>query len=259
MFIILVIASILSLFPFYWMIISAFKTRQEMGKYPPSFIPAEFTLDNFKTVLTQSNLKIYLINSLVVAAIQAILMLVVTIPAAYGFLRLKIKHKKILFYILLIINSLPFEVVMVYNYKLIIQLNLNDTLTALILPYIFKFYNVYLIYDAFSSIPPSLYYAARLDRASELKFLMKIAIPYTRPTILFTTILNVISSWNAFLWPMMITNSHLTRTLPLGVYTYITEIGSKNELVLTMSTISEIPVIIVFLIFRKRFIYSYKR
>lgn len=259
MIIILIIASIIALFPFYWMIISSFKTEYEFAMYPPSFFPDEITVSNYEKVFSVSNIGRLLFNSFFVSIIEAILMLLITIPAAYGFYVTKLKHSRTIFILLFLLSSLPFEIVMVYNYRMTINMGLNNTLIALILPFLFNFYYIYLIYNAFLSIPEQIQIAAKLDKSSNMRFLFKIAIPSVQPTILLVTILNIISSWNAFIWPMMISNTVSSRTMPLGVYTFISEIGSHNELVLAMSVISEIPVILIFLIFRKSFVSVYQK
>lgn len=256
---ILVIASIAALFPFYWMIVSSLKTRHEFAEYPPTVIPKAITFENYEKVFEVSNIGRFLLNSFFVSVVEAVLMLAVTIPAAYGFYKFKLKHSRFLFLSLFIISSFPFEVVMVYNYRMTIGMGLNNTLIALILPFLFNFYYIYLIYNAFLTIPEHIRVASLLDKASDFKFLRKIALPCVRPTILFVTMLNVISSWNAFVWPMMISNSVVSRTMPLGIYTFISETGSRNELVLAMSVVSEIPVILVFLLFRKKFVSIYQR
>ena len=252
------VAAAVMLFPFFWMLMSAMKTRQELAVYPPALFPQSLNLGNFATVLRQSSLGIYFVNSTVVAVVQTAIVVVITTLTAYGFYRYRFAGKKPLFYGLLLLNVLPFEVVMLFNYRLVIQMGLNDTLLGLMLPFCFKFFYVYILYNGFRTIPQSLYIAACLDRASDLKFLFRIALPILRPTITYICIMNVVSSWNSFLWPLLITNSVESRTLPFGIYTYVSEIGSDQGLVMAFSTLSQLPLVIMLVLLRKYFVNGYR-
>ena len=251
-------ASGMMLFPFYWMLITALKTPAEMSVYPPAFFPEGLYLGNFAMVLKSPTLGIYFFNSILVALVQTVLVVIITTLTAYGFYRYRFRAKKPLFYGLLLLNVLPFEVVMIFNYRLMIQLGLNNTLIALIIPFCCKFFYVLILYNAFQSIPKSIYIAACLDRASDIKFLFRIALPIVRPTIVYICIMNIVSSWNAFIWPLMITNSVESRTLPFGIYTYMTEIGSNNTLIMAMSVLSQLPMILMLVVLRKYFVNGYR-
>lgn len=246
------------LFPFFWMLMTAMKTRQELVVYPPSLFPDTLNLANFITVLEHSSLGIYFMNSTIVAVVQTLLVLVITTLTAYGFYRYRFAGKKLLFYGLLLLNVLPFEVVMLFNYRMMVQMGLNNTLIALVIPFCFKFFYVYILYNAFCAIPKSLYIAACLDRASDLKFLFRIALPIVRPTIVYISIMNVVSSWNSFIWPLLITNSVETRTLPFGIYTYMSETGSDQGLIMAFSALSQFPLVIMLIVLRKHFVNGHR-
>ena len=251
-------ASLMMLFPFFWMLMTAMKTRQELSQYPPSLFPQSLNLSNFATVLKHSSLSVYFVNSTVVAVVQTILLVIITTLAAYGFYRYRFFGKKALFCTFMLLNALPFEVVMLFNYKMMIQMGLNNTLTALIIPFCFKFFYVYILYNAFCAIPKSLYIAACADRASDLKFLFRIALPIVRPNIIYISIMSMVSSWNSFIWPLLITNSVETRTLPFGIYTYMSATGSDQSLVMAFSVLSQIPLVIILIVMRKYFVNGYQ-
>ena len=252
------LVSIVMFFPFYWMVVTALKTAQEAAVFPPTLFPKDLYFGNFITVINNSSILLYLRNSLLTTVIEAILVLVTSVSAAFGLFLLKGSSKKVLFLLCLILHALPFETIMVFIYRLIIQWSLNDTLIALILPFISNFMYVLFIYNAFLDIPQRIVVSSRLDGASSLTFLVRIALPYAFPTIVFIAIINGIGCWNSFLWPMMITNSPSTRTLPFGLYAYVTEIGSKNELVMAMSLLSQLPMIVLFGFLRKYLVYGYR-
>jgi multiple sugar transport system permease protein len=254
----LIAAAAAMLFPFYWMIVTSFKTVPELSVYPPTWLPDAFQFDNYRRVLQSSSLGTYFVNSLLVAFVETLVVLIITTLTAYGLYRFHFKGKRVLFLVLLLLNALPFEVVMMFNYRVMIKMGLNDTLVALILPFCCNFFYVYIMYNAFKSIPASVYIAACLDKASDLKFLFRIALPIVRPSLVFVCIMNVVGSWNSFVWPLLITNSVETRTLPFGIYTYMTEIGSHNELVMAMSVLSQLPMIVLFIVLRKNFVNGYR-
>lgn len=257
-YLLLSVSAIIMLFPFYWMIVTSFKTMQELSAYPPTWLPKALQFGNYENVLQNSSLVTYFINSLIVALVETVVVCIITTLTSYSFYRFHFKGKKMLFCGLLLLNALPFEVVMMFIYKIMIKLGLNDTLAALILPFCCKFFYVYILYNAFKTIPQSIYVAACLDKASDFKFLFRIALPIVRPTLIFICIMNVVSSWNSFVWPLLITNSVATRTLPFGIYTYMTETGSHNELIMAMSTVSQLPMIIFFIVLRKYFVNGYR-
>lgn len=252
------IAAVIMLFPFYWMIITSFKTTQELSVYPPTLLPEAFQLGNYETVLKNSALATYFVNSTLVAVAETVIVVVITTLTAYGLYRFRFRGKKLLFFCLLLLNALPFEVVMMFNYRMMIKMGLNDTLVALILPFCCNFFYVYILYNAFQTIPQSVYVAACLDKASDLKFLFRIALPIVRPTLVFICIMNVVGCWNSFVWPLLITNSVESRTLPFGIYTYMSEIGAHNELIMAMSVLSQLPMIILFIALRKYFVNGYR-
>lgn len=257
-YLLLIVTSIVMLFPFYWMVVTSFKTVQELSIYPPTWLPEAFQFENYEKVLQSSSLTIYFVNSLLVAVVETVIVVIITTLTAYGLYRFNFKGKRVLFFSLLLLNALPFEVVMMFNYQMMITAGLNDTLVALILPFCCNFFYVYILYNAFKSIPTSIYIAACLDKSTDFKYLFKIALPIVRPTLIFICIMNVVGSWNSFVWPLLITNSVETRTLPFGIYTYMTEIGSHNELVMAMSVLSQLPMIILFIALRKYFVNGYK-
>ena len=238
-------------FPFYWMIVTAMKTPQELSIFPPKLLPESFNVENFIEVLSTGPFLTYMKNSVSYALLETALTLLIAILAAYGFYISKSKFKKTIMLLLMLVNVIPFEVVMIFNYKSIIEWNLYDSLWALILPFVCNFTYVFIIYNAFEDIPRSLYYSAKIDKTSNLKFLLKIAVPYVRSTIVFVGLMNVVGAWNSFIWPLLVTTTETTRTLPIGIYSFIPENGSKTELVMAMSVLSQLPMTLLFLCFQK--------
>lgn len=238
-------------FPFYWMIITAMKTSTELSIYPPALFPQSFNLNNFQKVINETDFLSFFSNSATCAFVETIILLIVTIMSAYAFFRFKIKGKKYILPLLMLTNAIPFEVVMVFNYKMLVSWGIYDNIWAIMIPFLCNFTFTYILYDAFCSIPKDLVYASVLDKASHYKFIRYIAIPYAKTAIIYIAIMNIVGSWNSFVWPMLITNTTNSRTLPLAIYTFMPEYGSRTELVMAMSVLSELPMALLFVVFQK--------
>lgn len=249
----LIIVSLVMVFPFYWMIITSLKSGAEVFRFPPTFFPENPAFENYITALKTSHYPRYFFNSTVVALVETAMVLTVSVLCAFGLYRYKFKGKNLFIGVLLLISSMPFEVVIVFNYKMIISMGLNDTYTALILPFVANFFYTYILYNAFKGIPEEVYMSAMVDRSPNLKFLFKIALPLIKPTVIFVCMMNVIGSWNSFIWPLFVTNTDDIRTVSFGIYTYMYEFSGKQELVMSMSVMTELPLIILFAVFQKYF------
>lgn len=250
----LIIVSTIMMFPFYWMVVSSLKTGGEVFQYPPTWFPNNVAFENYMIVLKNTPYMRYFINSVVVAVIETALVAFTSLLCAFGFYRYDFKGKKALFFIFLVVSSLPFEVVMVFNYKMIVSWGIHDTHAAMILPFVANFFYVYILHNALKGMPGELLIASMVDRCSNMKFLFKIAMPVIQPTLIFVCLMNFIGAWNSFVWPLLVTNSDEIRTVSFGIYNFMSSLSSKNELVMAMSVITELPLIIIFLIFKKHFL-----
>lgn len=251
--------SLTAVLPFYWMLNTALKGSTEVYHYPPSWFPETIRLDNFGTIFDNPLLLVYLRNSVFVSVVEAFLTILVCLLAAFGFYRFRFRGKSILMLLCVIINFIPFEVVMAYNYRTMIRAGLGDSLTVQILPFLTNYFYVIVLYNAFCTIPESLYISACVDGASDLRFLFCIAWKMIRPTVIFVFLLSYISSWNAFVWPSLIVNSPLKRTLPFGIYSYMSELESRTELVMAMSCVMELPVLAIFLWLQKYLLNGFRK
>ena len=138
------------------------------------------------------------------------------------------------------------------NYTTIIRLNLNDSLPALIIPFISSIFYTYIMRNFFASIPDSLYWSARVDGCSNWRDLWKVMVPIGRPSLVTVVLLNALASWNSFMWPLLVIKTTKNRTLPCGLYAFTTEAGSQQELIMAASTVVVLPMILLFLFARKQ-------
>ncbi|MDE7286692.1 MAG: carbohydrate ABC transporter permease, partial [Lachnospiraceae bacterium] len=197
--------AVIVLFPFYWMILTSVKSY---GAYNSEFIPKFFTLSptlqNYGDAFTTVPLGKYLTNTVLFAVVTTAIMLAVITLAAFAFARLQFKGKNIMFVIFLSLMMIPNELVIITNFVTVTNLDMRNTFAGLILPSVMSVFYVYLLKENFEQIPDSLYYAAKVDGTSDLKYLLKVMIPISKPTLITITILKVIECWNSYVWPRLI-------------------------------------------------------
>ncbi len=250
----LIIGALIMVFPFYWMITGAFKTSLEIQMFPPQWIPSSFSFDNFKEALEKAPFATYFINSVIAMVSSVTLCTITTILGAFAFSKLNFPGRHIIFGLLLGLMMVPFEMIVITNYRTVIDWGIYNTLLALIIPFTSSIFYMYILKGFFDSIPDSLYQAARVDGCSNWKYLWRVMVPIAKPSLVTIILLNAIASWNSFLWPMLAVVDRELRTLPFGLYAFVSEGGAKTELMMAASTIIVIPMIILFIFARKQIV-----
>lgn len=253
-YIMLISGALVMVFPFYWMFVSAFKTPAEIASMPPIWFPSSFNLDNFVYSFSTAPFHIYFLNSCIVLICVVVISTFTTILAAFAFSRLNFPGQRILLSLLLTLMMVPFEMLVITNYTTVNKLGLIDRIGALIIPFTASVFYMYILRNFFASIPDELYKAARIDGASNWQYLFKIMVPMAKPSITTIILLNAISCWNSFFWPLLAINSSQHRTLTLGLYTFMTEGGIYYEKLMAASLVVVMPMIILFIIARKHII-----
>ncbi len=253
----LVIWAIAVLFPFYWMILTSVKEYSAYASESEG-MPRLFTLSptfaNYEKAYTQMPLVRYFANTLVFTIVTTAIMLVVTVLAAFAFSRLTFKGKNLAFTLFLALMMIPSELVIITNYATITAWDMRNTFAGLILPSVTSVFYIYLLKENFSQIPDELYYAAKVDGTTDLRYLLKVMVPICRPTIVTVTILKVIECWNSYIWPNLITTESEYHLVSNGIQ-QLRESGLGREDIPAMMAavvVVSIPLIILFLIFRKR-------
>ena len=250
----LILWALVVLFPFYWMLLTSVKGY---GAYNSEYIPQLFTLsptlENYLEAFTAVPLADYFLNTLVFTLITTALMMIVTVLAAFAFARLNFRGKNIAFVIFLSLMMIPNELVVITNYVTITNLNLRNTFAGLILPSVTSVFYIYLLKENFEQVPDDLYYAAKVDGTSDLKYLFKVMIPICKPTIITIAILKVIECWNSYVWPRLITDDPDYYLVSNGIQE-IRENGFGRENIPAMMAavvVISLPLIVLFLIFRR--------
>ena len=251
----LVLWAIAVLFPFYWMLMTSFKSYGEYnGESVPSLLVTSPTFDNFLNAFTAVNLGRYLLNTLVFTVVTTLGMLVVTVFAAYSFARISFKGKALAFTLLLSLMMIPTELVVITNFVTVTELDLRNTMLGLVLPSVTSVFYIYLLKENFSQVPEELYLAAKVDGTGDLKYLFKVMVPICKPTVVTITILKAIECWNSYVWPRLITDDETMYLVSNGIQ-QIREGGFGRENIPAMMAavvIISLPLIVVFLIFRNK-------
>ena len=251
----LTVWALIVLFPFYWMVLTSVKSYASYNaEYIPKLFTLSPTLQNYADAFTTVPLARYFINTIIFTVFTTALMPAVTVLAAYAFARMEFWGKQLLFTLFLSLMMIPNELVIITNYVTITNLDLRNTFPGLILPSVTSVFYIYLLKENFEQVPDQLYYAAKVDGTSDLKYLWRVMIPICRPTIVTITILKAIECWNSYVWPRLITDDELYFLVSNGIQE-IRENGFGRENIPAMMAavvVICIPLIVLFLVFRKR-------
>ena len=246
---------IMVLFPFYWMILTSIKSY---GAYNSEFIPKLYTLSptlrNYADAFTAVPLGRYFANTILFTALTTALMLMVTVLAAFAFARLSFRGKDLVFTLFLALMMIPGELVVITNFVTVTNLDLRNTFQGLVLPSVASVFYIYLLKENFSQVPDELYYAAKVDGTSDIKYLFRVLLPICKPTVITVTILKVIECWNSYVWPRLITDDPKFFLVANGIQE-IRENGFGRENIPAMMAavvVISLPLIGLFLAFRKK-------
>jgi len=247
--------AVLVLFPFYWMVLTSVKSYSAYNsEWIPQLYTLSPTLQNYHEAFTAVPLTGYFVNTIIFTLATTALMLMVTVLAAFGFARLNFRGKDLAFTLFLSLMMIPTELVVITNYVTITELDMRNTFLGLILPSVTSVFYIYLLKENFAQIPDELYYAAKVDGTSDLKYLFRVMIPICRPTIVTVTILKVIECWNSYVWPRLITDDQAYFLVSNGIQE-IRENGFGRDNIPAMMAavvVISLPLIVLFLVFRKK-------
>lgn len=250
-YLLLIIGAIFILVPFIWMLSTSLKQSNEVLLMPPKFIPSKLMWENYRLALESAPFKRYFLNSVIVTVSITIGELITTILAAYAFSKIDFKGRDIIFTILVATMMVPSEVLTIPNFVTLSKLNWINTYKALIIPWCASIYTIYLLKQHFMSVPKELYHAAKIDGCTDFKFLWLVMVPLATPAIVTLIILKVISSWNSFMWPLIVTNSTEMRTLPVALSAFVDEVGTDYNILMAATNIIILPIIILYVKLQK--------
>lgn len=249
----LILMALIVIFPFYWMINSSLKSLEEYRQSVPTFWPQKVLISNYASAYSTANLGRLFINTVIVGVISTLLSLVITVLSAFAFARLEFKGKDALFAALLATMMIPGELFTITNYGTVTRLGWMNTYTVLIVPFLVSVFYIYLLRQNFLQIPNELYLAAKVDGTSDLKYLWKVMIPLSLPTLISITILKMMGSWNSYIWPRLVANDEAHRLITNGLRNAFTETTGDVNYPVQMAAVALVsfPLFLVFVFLRK--------
>lgn len=253
LYVFLVTMALIVLFPFYWMINSSLKTLEEYRMSVPTFWPKQIMLTNYATAFQTASLGRLFLNTLYVGVVSTILSLVITILSAFAFARLEFKGKDAMFAALLATMMIPGELFTITNYSTVTNLGWLNTYTVLIVPFLVSVFYIYLLRQNFMQIPNELYLAAKVDGTSDFKYLCKVMIPLSLPTLISITILKMMGAWNSYIWPRLVANDANHRMITNGLRNAFKETSGDVNYPVQMAAVAMVsaPLFLVFVFLRK--------
>ena len=248
------IMAVIVLFPFYWMLISSVKSIQEYNQSVPTLFPMEIHLENYIKAFNTANLGTLFKNTVYVGIVSTVLSLVITVLSAFAFARLEFKGKNALFGMLLATMMIPGELFTITNYQTVNTFKWMNTYTVLIVPFLVSVFYIYLLRQNFMQIPNELYLAAKVDGTSDIKYLWKVMIPLSLPTLISITILKMMGAWNSYVWPRLVANREDMRLITNGLRNAFTDQGTNmTDYPTQMAAVAivSLPLFLVFVFLRK--------
>ena len=249
----LIIMAIIVIFPFYWMLISSVKSLAEYKRPIPTLFPETILFSNYAEAFKQASLGRLFLNTLYVGLVSTLLSLVITVMSAFAFARLEFKGKNALFAALLATMMIPGELFTITNYVTVYRFGWMNTFTVLIVPFLVSIFYIYLLRQNFLQIPNELYLAAKVDGTTDLKYLWKVMIPLSLPTLISITILKMMGAWNSYVWPRLVANDDAHRLITNGLRNAFTESTGDVNIPVQMAAVAIVsfPLFLVFVFLRK--------
>ncbi|AIQ53403.1 sugar ABC transporter permease [Paenibacillus sp. FSL R7-0331] len=252
-----VLLIVIFLTPFYWMILTAFKTLGEVLAMPPKFWVQSLQWQNFKDAFTRIDFLHYTRNSLIITLGTLIGQVLVVVPAAYAFARYEFKGKNWLFGTVLATMMIPGQLIFLPIFVMFAKSGLLNTYVSLIVPFIASGTAIFMLRQTFMQVPDSQLEAARLDNAGEFKIIYTIMMPAAIPTLSTLALLTFIGTWNSYFFPLVWTTTDAVRTLPLGIQRLQDIEGLSPQIVMAGNMMLIVPILIVFVVARKQIIKAF--
>jgi putative chitobiose transport system permease protein len=255
-YVVLILIAAITVYPFLWVFFTSFKGPNDaISSIPPVLIPGNPTLDNYLRVWNQLPVPYFFLNSIVVSISTVILNLLVTGLAAYPLAKMKFKGRNAIFYIILATFAIPSQLISIPSYVLAVNVfKYYDSILALIFPNLVTAFNIFMLRQAFQSVPNDLIEAGKMDGASELRIWWNILLPVIRPTLATAAIFTSVNQWNDFFWPSLMLHTRTNMTLQVGLVALQGMFASDARGVAAGVTMTVIPILIFFVTLQKYFV-----
>jgi multiple sugar transport system permease protein len=248
------VGSLWALFPFYWMLSTSLKSESEVLIYPPTWFPSVIVWGNYAEVTRLLPFGRFVLNTTIVAVTVTCLEMLTSSFAAYAFARLRFPGRDKLFLLYLGTLMIPGQVTLIPNFLVISWLGWVDTYAAMIIPAAFSAFGTFLLRQFFLSIPEELEHAARIDGCSYFGIYRHIILPLSGPALATLAVFAFMTQWNAFLWPLIVTNKETMRTLTVGIRYFGDDAPGQFNYLMAGTVMSIIPILAVFLTLQRYFV-----
>ncbi len=250
----LTLGALTMVFPFYWMVTTAFKSIQEALMFPPTLVPTEWLWSNFREAWEAAPFPRYFANTTFMASASTLGTIITTVLAAYAFARMRFFGKTVLFILFMATMMMPFEVILIPNFLIIKTLKWYNTFLALIVPWTASVFGIFLLRQFYLSLPKELFDAAVIDGCSHFRFLWNVAVPLSVPALITVGIFSFLGSWNSLLWPLIVTSNPEMRPIQVGLTAFQSEAGSYYNRMMAAATLAVLPIVAMFLVAQKQFV-----
>ncbi|HHT72251.1 MAG TPA: carbohydrate ABC transporter permease [Bacillota bacterium] len=256
--ILLILVSGVTLAPYLWALSTSLKYRVNVFTETPQWIPNPVNLGNYKEVFRMAPFGLYLVNTIVVVVGILAIQILTMSTAAYAFSRLRFRGSEGLFFLFIVQMMLPVHATIVPNYLIVNKLGLLDSRLALMVPFWATGYGTFLLRQSFRQVPRDFEDAAMIDGCSGLRFLYSILLPMAKPTLVAFSLISIVTHWNDFFWPLVVTDSPAVRTLTMGLAMFVQqESGADWTLLMAATIFVTAPLMVLFLIYQRKFIESF--
>lgn len=256
---ILIFGAFWMVLPFFWMLSSSLKTQDEALKFPPSIIPESFVFRNFIDAFKQVDFTRYFINTIIMTTGAVLLVYFTTVLSAYAFARLNFPGRELLFTFFLALMMIPMPVYLAPSYVILSKFKFIDTFWALIIPWGVNIFAIFLLRQHFKSLPQELFDAAKIDGLNHFQIIRYIVLPLSKPVIITIGIFEIITNWNSFLWPLIVTHADSMRTIQTGLAYFAQAESTNYPLLCAASTFTTLPLIILYFFVQRQIMESYAR
>lgn len=256
LYLVLALGALMAVYPFVWMVGTAFKTLPEANTASLRLFPDTWQWGNVAATFRAAPFGRYFLNSLLVSMIVCVSVCLTSLMAGYAFARLRFRGRGVLFVITLCSMMVPFEAVFVPNFVLITRLGWYNSYFALIVPWCANAFSIFLMRQAFLSLPQDYYDAARVDGCGHLRFLFRIGIPLVKPMLVTVALFAFLGSYNALLWPLIVTADESMRVVQVGLTAFYTDAGTRLNLLMCASSVVILPTVLLYLLAQRYYVES---
>lgn len=250
----LIIGALFVFFPFLWMLTTSLKTGAESISIPPTLLPAQPQWGNYAQAWSVAPWLLYFRNTLIIATVGTALLVLISILSAYAFTIFDFPGKKIIFMLYLATMMIPSELLIIQNYITVTKLGWIDSFRGIIIPTLANGFYIFMLREYFMQVPSSLFRAAKVDGCGTWRYLWRVMVPMSKNAVSTIAILSFISYWNSFVWPLMVTNTDAHRVLSIGLMQFNYSVSSDVHLQMAGTTVVLLPMVIFYIIFRKKIV-----